>query len=427
MGYLETLDYLFTQTPMFQSIGAGAYKPGLQTVETLSEMFGNPHRDFKTIHIGGTNGKGSTAHTIAAVLQSAGYKVGLFTSPHLIDFRERIRVNGKMISESEVCEFVDRFLKRGGEALHCSFFELTTVMAFEHFAKSKIDVAIIEVGLGGRLDSTNIITPELSVITNISLDHTALLGHTPEEIAREKAGIIKDGVRVVIGESEGAVREVFRLTAAERHAPISYADDLKIFQSAEPSDNCIIYHKTPWGDITGELCGDCQIKNTATIICALQHLSENGFDIDAGAVAKGFANVCELTGLAGRWMKVSERPTVICDTGHNVGGWSYLAERLRSFGDKLHIVIGFVNDKDVSGILTMMPKFARYHFVKPSVPRGLDAGELSRQAASVDLKGTVSESVEEGYKIALYQAKEGDTIFVGGSTFVVADLLKIIG
>ena len=427
MTYQETLDYLYIKTPMFQSIGAGAYKPGLQTVERLSEMFGNPQREFKTIHVGGTNGKGSTAHTIAAVLQSAGYKVGLFTSPHLIDFRERIRVNGRMIDESEVCDFVDRFINHGGEELQCSFFELTTVMAFEHFAKQKVDVAVIEVGLGGRLDSTNIITPELSVITNISLDHTALLGHTLVEIAREKAGIIKENVPVVIGESSGEVREVFRSTADLRHAPVCYADDSNVYERAEAHDDCIIYHSTPWGEIRGELCGDCQTKNAATILCALKGLAEIGFEINSDAVADGFANVCRLTGLAGRWMKVSDNPIVICDTGHNVGGWSYLSERLKSLGDKLHMVIGFVNDKDVSGILDMMPREAHYHFVKPSVPRGLDADQLSVKAEAAGLQGSVSQSVEEGYKIALSQAKEGDTIFVGGSTFVVADLLKFIG
>ncbi|MDE5553886.1 MAG: bifunctional folylpolyglutamate synthase/dihydrofolate synthase [Muribaculaceae bacterium] len=427
MDYQETLDYLFTQTPMFQSIGAGAYKPGLQTVERLSEMFGNQHKKFKTIHVGGTNGKGSTAHTIAAVLQSAGYKVGLFTSPHLVDFRERIRVNGEMISEGEVCDFVDRFIASGGERLNCSFFELTTVMAFEHFAKNEVDIAVIEVGLGGRLDSTNIITPELSVITNISLDHTALLGHTHEEIAKEKAGIIKDGVPVIIGESDGKVREVFAMTAEMRHAPICYADDSDIYTVVERLNDYILYKGTPWGDIRSELCGDCQTKNAATIMCALLRLGEQGFNIGAEAVAKGFANVCELTGLAGRWMKVGENPSVICDTGHNIGGWRYLAERLRAYGNKLHMVIGFVNDKDVSGILAMMPREAHYHFVRPSVPRGLDAEDLSKKAADAGLKGSVSPSVEEGYKIALSQAKEGDTIFVGGSTFVVADLMSIIG
>ena len=426
MTYEETLDYLYTQTPMFQSIGAGAYKPGLDTVRALSEMFGNPHKRLRTIHVGGTNGKGSTAHTLAAVLQSAGYKVGLFTSPHLIDFRERIRVNGKMIPAEKVTDFVDRFIGNGGEKLRPSFFELTTIMAFEYFAASEVDVAVIEVGLGGRLDSTNIITPDLAVITNISKDHTALLGNTLPEIAAEKAGIIKEEVPVVIGESAGEVRKVFRDTALQRHAPIYFADDIRAFESAVTKDDCITYSGTKWGDLQGELCGDCQTKNAASILCAIDRLVEKGYKIDNKAVAKGFRNVCELTGLAGRWMKLSDHPTVICDTGHNVGGWQYLGERLQSYGDKLHMVIGFVNDKDISGILAMMPREAHYYFVKPSVNRGLEVEKLVETAKAAGLEGESFATVAEGYKAALSQMKEGDTIFVGGSTFVVADMLALI-
>lgn len=426
MTYQETLDYLFVQTPMFQSIGAGAYKPGLHTVEALSAMFGNPHRKFRTIHIGGTNGKGSTAHTIAAVLQSAGYRVGLFTSPHLVDFRERIRVNGRMIDRESVTGFVDRFLAAKGDSFAPSFFELTTIMAFEYFAKCDVDVAVIEVGLGGRLDSTNIISPELCVITNISLDHTALLGNTPVEIAGEKAGIIKDRTPVVIGESSSDVREVFVKTAEKHNAPIYFADDLKLYSHATPGDGYITYHDTPWGDIRSELTGDCQLKNASTIFCALGRLTEKGFDISADNVAGGFANVCSLTGLRGRWMKVCDKPEVICDTGHNVGGWDYLSQRLSTYGSRLHMVIGFVNDKDISSILSMMPHEANYHFVSPSVPRGLKASELAAKAAAAGLDGSVSDSVRDGYEIALSQTKEGDTIFVGGSTFVVADLLDFI-
>ncbi len=427
MTYQETLDYLFTQTPMFQSVGAGAYKPGLDTVLNLSAKFGNPHIKLQTVHIGGTNGKGSTAHTIAAVLQSAGYKVGLFTSPHLKDFRERIRVNGEMIPESDVINFVERYLAMNADgSLQPSFFEITTVMAFDYFASQQVDVAVIEVGLGGRLDSTNIITPRLSVITNISLDHTALLGHTTPEIAREKAGIIKPGVDVVIGEADDELAKIFADTADERHAPIVFADRSRIFDSTELHDDHILYRNTPWGDVIGSLCGDCQVKNGATILCALERLASKGFDITAEAVKKGFLNVCELTGLAGRWMTLSSNPRVICDTGHNTGGWQYLSQRLGSIGDRLHMVIGFVNDKDVSGILSMMPREARYYFVKPSVQRGLDSSSLAALAAEAGLKGRSYESVEDGYKDALSQAKEGDTVFVGGSTFVVADLLSFI-
>ena len=426
MTYQQTLDYLFTQVPMFQSVGADAYKPGLETVSNLSRMFGNPHKTLRTIHVGGTNGKGSTAHTIAAVLQSAGYKVGLFTSPHLLDFRERIRVNGEMIDESSVIDFVERFRSKNHDSLQPSFFELTTVMAFEYFERKAVDVTVIEVGLGGRLDSTNIITPELSIITNISLDHTALLGHTPEAIAAEKAGIIKSGVPVVIGESEGTVRKVFSDKADTAGSEITYADDQKVFSSFEQSDDAILYRDTRWGDIEGELCSDCQVKNASSILCAIDRLIDRGFKISAAAVKQGFGNVCELTGLAGRWMKVSDRPHVVCDTGHNVGGWNYLAKRLERFGDKLHMVIGFVNDKDVSGILAMMPRDAKYYFVKPSVPRGLDSIALSDLAKKSGLNGSHYPSVTDGYNDALSQAKEGDTIFVGGSTFVVAALMAII-
>lgn len=426
MNYQQTLEYLYTSTPMFQSIGAGAYKPGLETVLKLSEMFGNPHQKLRTIHVAGTNGKGSTAHTIAAVLQSAGYRTGLFTSPHLTDFRERIRINGEMIPREEVTGFVDKFIS-GGEQLKPSFFELTTVMAFDYFARNNVDVAVIEVGLGGRLDSTNIIMPELCVITNISRDHTALLGNTEEEIAGEKAGIIKDGVPVVIGESAGKVRDVFRAAAQRHNAPIYHADDLKPFASAELHDDSLLLRGTRWGDIIGELCGDCQIKNASTILCALERMQEEGFSFTSDDVARGFGHVCEMTGLAGRWMKVGDNPTVICDTGHNTGGWKYLAGRLAAYGQRLHMVIGFVNDKDISGILAMMPREARYYFVTPSVPRGLASADLSKTAAECGLTGEVFQSVADGYKAALSRAEKSDTVFVGGSTFVVADLMALIG
>lgn len=426
MTYQETTDYLFTQTPMFQAIGAGAYKPGLETVTCLSSIFGDPHKALRCIHVGGTNGKGSTAHTLAAVLQRAGYRTGLFTSPHLVDFRERIRVDGKMIPEGDVCSFVERFLN-DSHGLTPSFFELTTVMAFDYFRRSGVDVAVIEVGLGGRLDSTNIIMPDLSVITNISLDHTALLGKTPAAIASEKAGIIKPGVPVVIGESEGDVRAVFAAKAAEAGSKAIFADDSGIYGHADVYDDHIYYRSTPWGDFSGELCGDCQTKNAATIMCALAELQNIGYRIAPEDVAAGFSDVCRLTGLAGRWMKVASDTDVFCDTGHNVGGWQYLAPKLKGFGSRLHMVIGFVNDKDIDSILPLMPDEACYHFVQPSVARGLDSAILAAHAARYGLSGTVSLSVAEGYEIALSQAKKGDVVFVGGSTFVVADLMKIIG
>lgn len=424
MDYKQTIDYLFNQLPVFQNKGAGAYKPGLDTVTALAAMFGEPHKRLKTIHVAGTNGKGSTAHTLAAVLQSAGYKTGLFTSPHLLDFRERIRIDGKMIGEDEVTTFVESYLSRA-DGLQPSFFELTTVMAFDHFARHGVDIAVIEVGLGGRLDSTNIITPLLSVITNISLDHTALLGNTIELIAGEKAGIIKPGVPVVIGEDSG-VRDVFSAKVGETGSEIIFAEDRAMFDGIVKTPLSITYKSTPWGDIEGELTGDCQTKNTTTILTALKKLSELGVKFTAGDVMRGFSRVCSLTGLTGRWFKVSDEPLTICDTGHNPGGWQYLSQQLRDVKSRLHMVIGFVNDKDVSSILGMMPGDARYYFVRPSVERGLDANTLKNKALTHKLEGRAFDSVAEGYEKALSEAEEGDMIFVGGSTFVVADLLSLL-
>lgn len=424
MDYKQTIDYLFNQLPVFQNKGAGAYKPGLDTVTALAAMFGEPHKRLKTIHVAGTNGKGSTAHTLAAVLQSAGYKTGLFTSPHLLDFRERIRIDGKMIGEDEVTTFVGSYLSRA-DGLQPSFFELTTVMAFDHFARHGVDIAVIEVGLGGRLDSTNIITPLLSVITNISLDHTALLGNTIELIAGEKAGIIKPGVPVVIGEDSG-VRDVFSAKAGETGSEIIFAEDRAMFDGIVKTPLSITYKSTPWGDIEGELTGDCQTKNTTTILTALKKLSELGVKFTAGDVMRGFSRVCSLTGLMGRWFKVADEPLTICDTGHNPGGWQYLSQQLRDVKSRLHMVIGFVNDKDVSSILGMMPGDARYYFVRPSVERGLDANALKDKAMAHGLEGRAFDSVAEGYEKALSEAEEGDMIFVGGSTFVVADLLTLL-
>ncbi len=424
--YQQTLDFLFTRLQSFHNVGATAYKPGLDTAIKLATSFGNPHREFKTIHVGGTNGKGSTAHTLAAILQSAGYRVGLYTSPHLIDFRERMRVNGQMISETEVIDFVNRFREMN---IDCSpsFFELTTIMAFEFFARQKVDIAVIEVGLGGRLDTTNIITPLLSVITNISLDHTALLGNTLEAIAGEKAGIIKPGVPVVIGESRGGVREVFADKARECASPIVYADDSEIFSDYEETDGTVIYHSTPWGDVHSELTGECQHLNAATIMCAVKVLIERGLNITDEAVKQGFMNVTRLTGLMGRWTTLRVNPTVICDTGHNPGGWQYLGDILRRMAaapGHLHMVVGFVNDKDVSTIMCYMPTDATYYFVKPSVDRGAQSTEIQSTAAAHSIHGAAFDSVAQGYEAALAAAAPADTVFVGGSTFVVADLLS---
>jgi dihydrofolate synthase/folylpolyglutamate synthase len=429
--YQEAIDFLFNELPVFQHNGPGAYKPGLERVKSIAEAFGNPQHNLKTVHVGGTNGKGSTAHTLAAILQSQGYKTGLFTSPHLVDFRERIRINGEMISRDEVIDFVNRYRAMGLD-IEPSFFELTTMMAFDFFARHKVDIAIIEVGLGGRLDSTNIITPEVSIITNISLDHTALLGNTPELIATEKAGIIKPGVPVVIGRADDKkVHDVFFERAFKDESEIIFADETPIFDSYEQHDDHIIYRNTLWGDIKGELAGDCQPENAATVMHALAVLERIGsVKVSAEAVAQGFANVTKLTGLMGRWMTVSTEPvTTICDTGHNPGGWEFLAKQLAKRAERgsLSMVIGFVNDKDVSSILKMMPKGENvsYYFVRASVARALPAEALSEQAERCGIHGECFASVADGYNKALSQAEKGCTIFVGGSTFVVADLMAI--
>lgn len=423
MTYQEAVKFLYDSTPMFQQIGAAAYKPGLDTTYRLDKAFGHPHRNFKSIHIGGTNGKGSTAHTIASILREQGYKVGLYTSPHLIDFRERIRVNGEMIPEEEVVSFIERFIKMDyPEPL--SFFELTTMLAFDYFSRSGVDYAVIEVGLGGRLDCTNIITPILSVITNISKDHVAQLGDSLTKIASEKAGIMKKGVPCVIGEAEGEVRDVFIRHASEVQTPLVFAVE-QITEPAAADSGCIVYPETVFGKIESPLTGDCQPKNTATIISAIMQLREKGVEISDETVRKGFMNVCKTTGLMGRWMVIGKSPLTVCDTGHNIGGWKYLAKRLAEYSDPT-IVIGFVNDKDISSILEILPDNAKYIFTSPSIPRALPAEKLSEEALSHGLKGETSPTVAEAYRKALAVTGKNSIVFIGGSTFVVADLLSFL-
>jgi dihydrofolate synthase/folylpolyglutamate synthase len=432
MTYNEAVEYLYNQTPQFQRIGAAAYKPGLDTAVRLSAQFGNPHRDYPTIHIAGTNGKGSTAHTIAAVLQSAGYKVGLYTSPHLIDFRERMRVNGEMIPKARFVSFVERYHKlrqTDSDLPSPSFFELTTVMAFEWFALEHVDVAVIEVGLGGRLDSTNIITPCLSVITNISFDHMAQLGDTLEAIAHEKAGIIKDGVDVVCGETKPAIRQVFADVASAHGSSIDFAQLSLADMALTDGDGVLEISGTPFGDLRYQLSGFCQHENCRTVIAALSVLKRKGWNITDEAVANGFANVCTLTGLMGRWMILNRSPKVVCDTGHNEGGWALLSKQLETLPRPLYMAIGFVNDKDISHILPYMPTDAHYVFTRASVPRALPAENLAAEAAKYNLHGVVTSSVEEAYRLALHELNSDATahevcgsLFVGGSTFVVADL-----
>lgn len=424
MTYEETLHYLYTSTPLFQNVGKDAYKEGLENTYELDKHFGHPHKQFKTIHIAGTNGKGSCSHTLAAILQSAGYKTGLYTSPHLVDFRERIRVNGTPIPKDYVTLFVEEN-RSFFEPLHPSFFELTTAMAFKYFAEQHVDVAIIEVGLGGRLDCTNIITPDMCIITNISFDHTQFLGNTLEKIAKEKAGIIKSGIPVVIGETSTETRTVFQNKAAETHAPITFAEDESLVEDWKTgTDGYRIYQTKDYADLKGELGGLYQIKNTNTILTAIRQLKQIGYTITEQDVRNGFANVCKLTGLMGRWQTIETSPKVICDTGHNVGGISYIVEQLKHETYKhLHIVIGMVNDKDISGVLSLLPKDAYYYFTQASVKRALPAEEMAQKAYAANLQGSYYDNVQTALEAAKAKADKDDLIFVGGSSFIVADLL----
>lgn len=446
VAYQKAIDYLFNVAPMFQNIGAGAYKEGLQNTHALDEHFGHPHRSFKTIHVGGTNGKGSVSHTLSAILQSAGYKVGLYTSPHLVDFRERIRVNGEMIPEQRVIDFVEQE-RSFFEPLYPSFFELATALAFKYFEEQKVDIAVIEVGLGGRLDCTNIITPLLSVITNISLEHTQFLGDTLEKIAGEKAGIIKPNVPVIIGETNGheGVREVFLEKAKEMNALITFADEEGEIISWQDGT----YETRHFGTFEAELRGLCQEKNTATILEAVKVLRALKV-IDPRKkkiIHYGFAHVCELTGLMGRWQKIQDSPTVICDTAHNPGGLQYIAEQLRvtsyesrtqnsELGTRhsLRIVLGMVSDKDVRTSLAYFPKEASYYFTQASVRRAMPAEEITaigqglglQSAHEKDGKPLTYPTVADAYQAALRDASSNDFIFVGGSSFIVADLLTYL-
>lgn len=408
MSYQQAIDYLFNSAPMFQNIGAGAYKEGLDNTNILDRHFGHPHRSYRTIHVGGTNGKGSVSHTLAAILQKSGHKVGLYTSPHLVDFRERIRVNGEMIPQERIIRFVQEE-RSFFSSLHPSFFELTTALAFKYFEEAGVDIAVIEVGLGGRLDCTNIISPLLSVITNISFDHVQFLGNTLEDIAREKAGIIKPGIPVVIGETnaEIKIRNVFTLTANELHSEIRFADEE--------------YHE----QVESELKGDYQVKNTQTTLTALECLKEKypELHITNEAISEGFSHVCKLTGLMGRWQTISQNPLVICDTGHNVAGWEYLSRQLGRMPRPLHIIIGMVSDKDVTHVLEMMPRDAQYYFTQASVKRAMPVEQFSDIAKQCGLTGKSFPNVAEAYANALQNVGNG-SIFVGGSTFIVSDLLS---
>lgn len=424
MNYNETIEYLFNSTPVFEKIGAAAYKEGLENTLALDVHFHHPHRQFKTIHVAGTNGKGSVSHSLAAILQCAGYRVGLYTSPHLVDFRERIRVNGECISEQYVIDFVEEE-RAFFEPLHPSFFELTTALAFKYFAEQKVDIAVIEVGLGGRLDCTNIISPVLSVITNISLDHTQFLGDTLAKIAEEKAGIIKHETPVVIGESNDETRPVFEQKARQMNASIYLAHNEGEILSARLVHNGMSYRTRNYGTLRGELSGSYQKKNTETLFCALKQLIKNGMCIEREHIATGLAHVCELTGLMGRWQKVHERPTVICDTGHNAGGWQYLSRQLKAQKYRqLRIVFGMVDDKDLETVMRMLPKEAVFYFTKASTKRAVPETIIMQLGIKNGLKGQSFPTVNAAYEAALGDADPEDFIFVGGSSYVVADFLS---
>lgn len=424
MNYQETTEYLFSQLPVFQHIGGAAYKPGLGTSLALDKLFDHPHQSYKTIHVGGTNGKGSTSHTLAAILQKSGYKVGLYTSPHLIDFRERVRVNGKMIEESYVIDFVEKY-KADFEPLKCSFFELTMMMSFCYFREQEVDIAIIEVGLGGRLDSTNIIEPDLSIITNIGLDHTQFLGSTVQEIAREKAGIIKEDTPIVIGEANDEIKEIFLEKAFEQNAPIAFADFVQPITASKQENGKWIYSTNNYGDIVGELGGNAQIYNANTILVAIEKLVQLDYNITEEAIKEGFAQVSSLTGLMGRWQILQTTPKVICDTGHNKDGIKYIVEQLRTEKyDNLHIILGVANDKDVSEILALMPQNATYYFINAQINRALPANELKKKADLYELQGKAYSSIWNAFETAELISSPNDLIFIGGSNFVVGEFLE---
>ncbi len=425
MTYEETLEYLYKQTPAFQKVGASAYKPGLDNSLRLDAYFGKPHRKYRTIHVGGTNGKGSTSHLLAAILQQAGYKTGLYTSPHLADFRERIRVNGRMIEKSFVIDFVERH-RSEYEAIQPSFFELTMEMAFVYFAKQNIDVAIIEVGMGGRLDSTNIITPDVSIITNIGMDHTQFLGDTTSKIAMEKAGIIKQETPVIIGEIEDEdVRKVFTEKAHDMNAPLYFAETemVNITTTLTDSGNWKISAKE-YPNLICSLGGFAQQRNIKTVLTAIKVLRTKGYSISDVAVHGGFANVVELTGLQGRWQQLSERPRIVCDTAHNAHGIRYVAKQLKNEKfNHLHIVWGMTNEKEPLSILSLLPKDATYYFARASVERSQNEHLLKQKALSISLNGNAYPSVADALTAAQKNAKTNDLIFIGGSNFIVADAL----
>jgi len=428
MNYQQTLDYLFSQLPMFHRIGAAAYKANLDNTIEIGRITGNPHKNFPSVHIAGTNGKGSVSNMLASVLQESGYKTALFTSPHLVDFRERIRINGKMIPEQFICDFVEQY-REDFDRIKPSFFEMTFGLAMSWFSKEKVEIAVIETGMGGRLDSTNVITPLISVITNIALDHTQFLGTTIASIAREKAGIIKPGIPVIIGETDPQSADVFKSVALENKSSISFADK-EITLSADlsnsdpyylrinaKSDKCVFTLDCP-------LTGIYQLKNLATVIETALRLELILGKPESLCIEKGIKNTLTNTGFKGRWQTLREKPRTICDIGHNPHGIEMVVNQLKSIQfKKLHFVIGVVNDKDISTMLSLLPENARYYFCKADIPRGLDASQLQSVASTYNLNGEVYCSVKEALNAAWAVAGEEDLVFIGGSAFTVAEII----
>jgi dihydrofolate synthase/folylpolyglutamate synthase len=428
MTYPQTLDYLFSKLPMYQRIGAAAYKADLNNTLAICKELGNPEKKIKFVHVAGTNGKGSSSHMLAAILQQAGYKTGLYTSPHLVDFRERIKINGKMIPKTEVVKFVEDN-KTIFEKIEPSFFEWTVGLAFHYFAQQQVDVVVLEVGLGGRLDSTNVITPVACLITNIGYDHMNLLGDTLPKIATEKAGIIKTKIPVVISQTQLDVISVFNETAKQLKAPIEFAD--KNYKLISTSYNkaflsiTLLHKKTNTTHLYNlDLQGSYQVKNVMGVLNTIEILKQKGFIIEETDSINALSHVQKLTGLHGRWQIIQEKPLVIADTGHNEDGIKEVLDNLKRYSYKtLHFVLGVVNDKDISNILKLLPKDATYYFCKASIPRALGENELATLAKKNGLNGSTFKTVPEALKKAIKQAKVNDLVFVGGSTFTVADIL----
>lgn len=424
MNYQQTINWLFAQLPMYQREGQAAYKANLDNTLRLDEHFCHPHRQFKTIHVAGTNGKGSVSHMLASILQEAGYKTGLYTSPHLKDFRERIKINGEMVSEEYVIDFVEQN-KELFASVKPSFFEMTVAMAFKYFADRQVDIAVIEVGLGGRLDSTNIISPLASVITNISFDHMALLGDTLEKIAAEKAGIIKPHVPAIIGTRDRDYDFVFEKKASECHTSIEFAGDN--WQIVQQDNGCYnLAHRSGWHfeNLQSELKGIYQRKNIPAVLETIPVLRNNGLQITDENIRHGIAKVITNTELAGRWQTLADRPLTVCDTGHNIDGITEITKQLKTCRyERLHFVIGMVNDKDIDSVLRILPQDAIYYFCKASIPRAMNEEILAEKARATGLHGNCYPTVAEAYAQARQNALPDDMIYIGGSTFVVAEVI----